>query len=61
MILSSLVVTALAGIYLGAYWVAQNVSTPFGWWAGVFSGLIFTGLIVFGWIQILARMPASNA
>jgi len=61
MILSSLFVAVLAGIYLGAYWIAQNVSTPLGWWVGVFSGLVFTGLIIFGWIQILARMPESNA
>jgi len=61
MILVSLFFTVLAGVYLGAYWIGQNIYIPLGWWVGVFTGLIITGLVVFGWIQILARMPENNA
>ena len=47
MILSSLFITSLAGIYLGSYWIAENIYEPLGWWVGIFSGLIFTGLVIY--------------
>ena len=60
-ILSSLFFTSLAGIYLGSYWIAENIYEPLGWWVGIFTGLIFTGLVIYGWIQVLGRMPRPNA
>ena len=60
-ILSSLFFTSLAGIYLGSYWIAKNIYEPLGWWVGIFTGLIFTGLVVYGWKQVIGRMPRANA
>jgi len=61
MTLISLFITAIAGIYIGAVWVSANIHSSFGWWAGLFSGLLLTSVVLFGVIQILGRLRNSNA